>query len=698
MAPAAAAGTTTTAASSSSSVSPSAPLPSSIELLGYSDSFSFRGAVRDTTSGDDNNSDARSSRRRGAEGGYHHLHADDPDNPNNDGIDQRTNLVPQEQRHRQDRDSLNGDGTAVNNNNDDGDRNPHSGHVITGSGSNSNKLGVRGLAVVVFYSVSGGPFGLEASVRSAGNLCALLGFATFPWIWSVQEALVTAELGSALPSASAGVAWVETAFGHKAGWMCGYLSWISGATDNAIYPVLFLDYLLEGLAGSGYASSGGEGGGLHLATRFLLLSTIAVSLAYINWLGLPLVSNMSSGICLVAMSPFVVLILVGMFQVDPSRWFELPTSPARYHNETISAAVVGSDDNGGDNGGGIIPNVVVFGGIVLRPFLNNLFWNLNSFDSAAAFCEDIQEFPSASAGAASTITAATALPGSNAKNIGRVLSRGLFWAFLMAVLGYFLPLLVALGASDAAQEDWVDGYLAVVASDIAGPWLGAWTVLAAGISNVALFQAELSSDAFQVMGMAERGYLPQIFAHRSRHGTPTYGIVLGTAIIVAMTFADLDQLIEMLNFNYGISLLMEYLAFLKLRVSRPDLDRPFRVPFGTIGCAVLLSPTILFTIIVMGLASFQTYLFSLVVNIVGYGLYVVMQRRQRRRRSEGAEGTIPRDDDENGNRCWDGVFGRCQKRRYNYDRAEMAVVSASHPGEGVAVGEWAPDVVDHSIS
>mmetsp|Transcript_7012 Transcript_7012/g.17297 ORF Transcript_7012/g.17297 Transcript_7012/m.17297 type:complete len:99 (-) Transcript_7012:163-459(-) len=27
--------------------------------------------------------------------------------------------------------------------------------------------------------------------------------------------------------------------------MAGYLSWIVSATDNAIYPVLFLDYLLQ---------------------------------------------------------------------------------------------------------------------------------------------------------------------------------------------------------------------------------------------------------------------------------------------------------------------------------------------------------------------------------------------------------------------------------------------------------------------
>jgi amino acid transporter len=56
-----------------------------------------------------------------------------------------------------------------------------------------------------------------------------------PFVWSLQEALMTAELGTAFPEESGGVAWVETAFGQMAGWMAGYLGWIAGATDNAIY-------------------------------------------------------------------------------------------------------------------------------------------------------------------------------------------------------------------------------------------------------------------------------------------------------------------------------------------------------------------------------------------------------------------------------------------------------------------------------
>ena len=196
------------------------------------------------------------------------------------------------------------------------------------------------------------------------------------------------------------------------------------------------------------------------------------------------------------------------------------------------------------------------------------------------------------------------------------------WSVFLVFIGYFVPLLVALGASEASQEEWVDGYLAKACSEIVGPWLGAWTVFAAGISNIALFQAELSADAFQLMGMADRGYLPKVLGKRSRHGTPTYGIMVGTAVIVAMGVSDLEGLIEMLNFNYALSLLMEYCAFIKLRISRPDLDRPWRVPLNTFGCIVCLIPTFTFTLLVLALATSGTYLFCLVINIVGVAIYV----------------------------------------------------------------------------
>jgi amino acid transporter len=364
--------------------------------------------------------------------------------------------------------------------------------------------------------------------------------------------------------------------------------------------VLFLDYLLQ------YLNNDGEE--VNKVLRFCFLAMTSISLGYINWLGLPLVGKMSVTICLIAMSPFIILILVGMWKVDPSRWLELP--------ELDKAGITALENIGNDDvTGGFFPTAVL-GGVLWRPFLNNLFWNLNSFDAAGSFAADVED-------------------------PARVLPKAMCWGVVMVASGYIFPLLVAIGASDAEQHEWVDGYLARVIGEVVGPWLGAWTIFAAAISNIALFQAELSADSFQLLGMADRGHIPKLFSQRSRHGTATYGIILGTAVIVVLGASHLDQLIEMLNFNYALSLLMEYCAFVKLRISRPDLERPYRIPLNTCGCIIALIPTFCVTFIILGLATYTTLLFSLGVNIVGMFLFYAKQPRERNRENYEKVDKVP---------------------------------------------------------
>lgn len=61
----------------------------------------------------------------------------------------------------------------------------------------------------------------------------------------------------------------------------------------------------------------------------------------------------------------------------------------------------------------------------------------------------------------------------------------------------------------------------------------------------------MSSDAFQIMGMAELGMLPSCFGRKSAHDTPTLAIVVATVAIAVMgltsTFA---QIVTTTNFLY----------------------------------------------------------------------------------------------------------------------------------------------------
>lgn len=223
-----------------------------------------------------------------------------------------------------------------------------SGNLI-GSPGRSKKLKLAGLVLLIFYGVSGGPFGMELIVKAGGPFYTLVGFSLL-LVWALPEALITAELATAMPEASGSVAWVAVAFGKFWGFQKGWLSWISGVVDNAIYPVLFIDCLvqlfndeLSLLSFSSLSSSTANGDYSNSSTtdienhsswvsliRYCLTDTntrlsiilcITALLTYLTYRGLDIVSGVSILLCVLSLSPFVVFCAVGVWYVKPEHWW-----------------------------------------------------------------------------------------------------------------------------------------------------------------------------------------------------------------------------------------------------------------------------------------------------------------------------------------------------------------------------------------
>jgi amino acid transporter len=173
-------------------------------------------------------------------------------------------------------------------------------------------LTVLPLAALIFFEVSGGPFGVEDAVGAAGPFWALLGFVVFPLVWSVPEALVTAELTGIFPENAGYVAWVTEAFGPCLGFVEGWCSWWSGAIDNAIYPGLFLQYLKQ--------LSGAPGEWLDNRNHFLVaLLAVNVVLTYVSWRGLEGVAKTAMVLGLLAVSPFFAMTVLAIPHLDLAR-------------------------------------------------------------------------------------------------------------------------------------------------------------------------------------------------------------------------------------------------------------------------------------------------------------------------------------------------------------------------------------------
>lgn len=101
------------------------------------------------------------------------------------------------------------------------------------------------------------------------------------------------------------------------------------------------------------------------------------------------------------------------------------------------------------------------------------------------------------------------------------------------------------------------------------------------MSNMGMFVAEMSSDSFQLLGMAERGMLPEFFAKRSRYGTPIFGIMFSASGVIFLSTLSFLEIVAAENFLYCFGMLLEFVAFVKLRVKYPAASRPYKVPLGT---------------------------------------------------------------------------------------------------------------------
>jgi amino acid transporter len=98
------------------------------------------------------------------------------------------------------------------------------------------------LIAVIFFTVSGGPYGLEPLLSYAGNHAALLILLVTPMLWDIPAMFTVLELNSMMPVTGGYYKWVKYALGTRWGFYEGWWTWLYTFVDLAIYPVLFVMY------------------------------------------------------------------------------------------------------------------------------------------------------------------------------------------------------------------------------------------------------------------------------------------------------------------------------------------------------------------------------------------------------------------------------------------------------------------------
>jgi amino acid transporter len=382
---------------------------------------------------------------------------------------------------------------------------------------------IPALLGALYFIVSGGPYGLEDLAQSVGFGGAALVLLVTPLVWSVPTALMVGELSSAIPEEGGYYVWVTRAMGPFWGYQEAWLSLAASVFDMAIYPKLFVLY--AGKVWPAVAAAPVAVGAL----------VIAVGAAY-NLAGAWAVGEGSAAMTALLLAPFAVLAAIAFSGHAPA----VPSlaGPASTHAAEATSQ----------------PGLA--GGMLVA------MWNYMGWDNASTVAGEVDR-PQ------------------------RTYPIALFVAVALVALTYVIPI-AAMGVAGVDPSDWETGSWVDAARAFGGAPLALAVVVGGMVSAFGMFNALCLSYSRLPAVLAEDGYLPRVLARRFRRGGAPWVAVLACSVAWALTLKlSFERLVSLDILVYGVSLILEFVALVVLRVREPDLPRPFRVPGGTIGAVAL---------------------------------------------------------------------------------------------------------------
>jgi amino acid transporter len=165
----------------------------------------------------------------------------------------------------------------------------------------------------------------------------------------------------------------------------------------------------------------------------------------------------------------------------------------------------------------------------------------------------------------------------------RTYPKAMIAAVILVSLTYILPVL-AMYITGIPAASFETGSWADLAGLMGGRLLRVALVLGGMMSGFGMFNALVMSYSRLPLAMAQDGMLPKIFAKtHPKTRAPWVAILVlatGWAMCLGLGFERLVTLDIML---YGLSLSLEFVTLVALRIREPQLKRSFRVPGGLPG-------------------------------------------------------------------------------------------------------------------
>ena len=428
------------------------------------------------------------------------------------------------------------------------------------------KLTLWPLVAATFFMVSGGTYGTEEIIHGAGYGHGILILLFLPVLWCLPTAFMIGELSSALPQEGGYYAWVRRGLGNFWGFQEAWLSLAASIFDMAIYPTLFVFYLKQMSPWFGVGHHG-------IYAGLFVVATCAV----LNLAGIRVVGITSLWLFFLLSAPFALIVVMAPLKMG-----------ALAEAHAVPAA----------SGLGLLGGVLV------------AMWNYMGWDNASTIAQEVER-PQ------------------------RTYPKAMIAAVVLVALSYVLPFVAVYLTGIPSSIFGEDGSWATVAGAIGGKVLGfAWLrfliVLGGMMSAFGMFNALVMSYSRLPLAMARDGMLPKFFGKISaRTKVPWVGIIICAtcwALCLGLGFKRLVTLDIML---YGISLMLEFVTLVALRIREPELRRGFRVPgglTGAISCGI-------FPLLLLSLAMVESnhetvlgmngLLFGALIILAGFLIYFI---------------------------------------------------------------------------
>jgi amino acid transporter len=211
---------------------------------------------------------------------------------------------------------------------------------------------------------------------------------------------------------------------------------------------------------------------------------------------------------------------------------------------------------------------------------------------------------------------------------GRTYRRALAIALPMVVLGYLLPLGVALSGAHSGAE-WETGWYSEIGRQIGGPALGKALALGGMVSAFSIFTAAMLWVSRMPFVLARESYLPRWLAEVwCTTATPGKSILACCVLFTMLVPLGFGTLVILDVFFYMGALVLELNALVVMRRKRPVRDGLFMIGGGMTGLYLVAGLPMLTWCATFGLALTaggikEDFIIAVVLATTTYPAYVL---------------------------------------------------------------------------